>query len=364
MTQPRIVFLVMSAVSPPGTLDQLAQALAPHTVLVHHDFSQTPDFPLRAENVQLVPDPKRTGWAYFGFVDGIFHSLRHALSRLEFDYLQLLSPTCLPIKPIAQFEARAASGVQAHFDCIDLLGDHDALMSVGYRAYTPEVSLRHLLARRATDVYFGASTGRRDEAGIWLRSGGGQGLRARMAELLIRSLRRPVIGGPTPDEGLRPYYGTPWFGARREIVEGMVRLFEQPGLRQYFSRLRIAEEFLFPTILMQLVAKKGPMNHVVKKYEGAHTGFFNDGDLELLRTSGGFFARKFPDDPTATIRLRVLEQLVGASPRITHDTVSAMRDPAWNAPRSSAPSPRTGAAVGTGVLKPAPVSTLKTEPGS
>ena len=42
---PRIVFVVMSAVSKPGTIDQLARALAPHLVLVHHDFSQTPDFP-------------------------------------------------------------------------------------------------------------------------------------------------------------------------------------------------------------------------------------------------------------------------------------------------------------------------------
>src|SRR3954447_10256317 len=100
----KIVFLVMSAVSKPGTVDQLARALAPHCVLVHHDFSQSPEFPLSAPNVRFVPDPKRTGWGVFGLVEGIFHSFRYALANLEFDYLQLLSPTCLPIKPLRDFE--------------------------------------------------------------------------------------------------------------------------------------------------------------------------------------------------------------------------------------------------------------------
>ncbi|AMO23018.1 hypothetical protein GCM10027034_45520 [Ramlibacter solisilvae] len=349
--QPRILFLVMSAVSKPGTVDQLANALAPHTVLVHHDFSQTPDFSLTATNVQFVPDPRRTGWAYFGFVDGIFHSLRHALSNLQFDYLQLLSPTCLPIKPIAQFEARVTSGADAHFDCVNLLNDRDALMSVGYRAFTPELSLRHLVARRATNVYFGTSPGRRDEAGIWLRTGGGAGLPARMAGLLIQALSRPAIGRHIFGEAFHPYYGTPWFGARRDIIGGMVRLFEQPGVRDYFSRLRIAEEFLFPTMLMQLVENRGPMNHVVKRYVDAHTGCFEDGDIDMLRDCGAYFARKFPDDPAAPIRLRVLEDLVGA-PSLAYpaDATNLLRDKTHAPPvfglRGSWPSPGTGAVSG------------------
>ncbi|MFB2350981.1 hypothetical protein, partial [Priestia megaterium] len=119
----------------PAVVDQLADALAPHTVLVHHDFTQQADFPLKAPNVRFVPNPVRTGWAVFGFVEGIFLTLRHALAELDFDYLQLLSPSCLPIKPMAQFEAHAMGSALAHFDCIDLLADHDALMSVGYRAF-------------------------------------------------------------------------------------------------------------------------------------------------------------------------------------------------------------------------------------
>jgi hypothetical protein len=312
--QPRIVFLVMSAVSRPETVDQLAHALAPHTVLVHHDFSQAPSFPLQAANVRFVPGPKRTGWAHFGFVDGIFHSLRHALAHLDFDYLQLLSPTCLPIKPVASFESHVAAGAQAHFDCIDLLADRDALMSVGYRAFTPQASWRHRLARRATHLYFGDSPGRRDEAGIWLRSGGGTGWRAWPSAVLIRALARPAIGRHPFDEAFRPYYGTAWFGARREVVEGMVRLFDRPGVRLYFSQLRIAEEFLLPTLLMQLAATRGPMNHAIQKFEEAHAGSFGLDDLPMLRTSPAYFARKFPDDPDAAVRRSVLRELLREQP--------------------------------------------------
>lgn len=309
--QPKIVFVVMSAINKAETVDQLARALAPHPVLVHHDFAQTAHFPLTAPNVLFVPDAKRTGWAFFGFVDGIFHSLRYALSHLDFDYLQLLSPTCLPIKPIREFEASIAGGAQAHFDCIDLRADHDALMGVGYRAFTPEKTLRFRIARRASDLYYGDSFGRRDEAGIWLRSGGGKGWLAWPASVLVKALSRPSIGRHIFDDTFPPYYGTTWFGARRTVVAGMVEVFSRPGIRDYFSRLCIADEFLIPTLLMQLAATKGPMNHLVGKFDGAHTGSFNESDIEQLRASSAFFARKFPDNPNALVRLRVLDELVG-----------------------------------------------------
>jgi hypothetical protein len=335
--QSRIVFLVMSAVAKPGTVDQLAGALAPHAVLVHHDFSQTPHFVLDAPNVRFVPEPRRTGWAHFGFVDGIFHSLRHALAHLDFDYLQLLSPTCLPIKPLAVFESRVAAGPPANFDCIDLLADTDALMSVGYRAFTPEGTWRHRIARQAANLYYTGSAGRRDEAGIWLHSGGGKSFLSWPSALLIRALARPSIGRHPFGESFRPYYGSAWFGARREVIEGFVRSFERPGVRDWFSRLRIAEEFLFPTLLMELVPGHGPMNHEIQTFEGAHAGSFGEADLPGLRGSPACFARKFPDDPAAPVRRRVLDEMVRADhalpsapavPRRVQPTAQVRPDPA------------------------------------
>jgi len=309
--KPRILFVVMSAVASPGTVDQLARSLAPHTVLVHHDFSQSPDFRLEAPNVAFVPDPVRTGWATFGFVQGIFRALEHAVRHLDFDYLQLLSPTCLPIKPIARFESHVARAVDAHFGAIDLLGDEECLMSVGYRAFTPDGSFRHRVLRRLTSEYFARRRGRRDEAGVWIHSGGGQGWKAGVARWAVRAAAGQAFGthpfGPT----LRPYYGSVWFGARPHVVRGMVEAFRQPRLHGWFSRLRIAEEFIVPSLLMRLADTRGPLNHYISRFDQAHPNKLGEHDLDDLRDSPAFFARKFPDDPAAPVRLRVLAELVG-----------------------------------------------------
>lgn len=315
--KPRIVFVVMSAVAKAGTVDQLARALAPHTVVVHHDFSQTPDFVLTSPNVVFVPDPKRTGWAVFGFVEAIFHSLRYALENLEFDYLQVLSQTCFPIKSMAQFEQHVSGEHEAHFDCVDLLADRDALMSVGYRAFTPEHSLRHRALRKLSLAYFGERRGRRDLAGIWLHSGfatnrsGGMSVTARLVLATVKAFSNPSIGRHLFNENFRPYYGTDWIGARQNVIRELVEGFDRPGVREYFSRLRISEEFLVPSLLKQIGPKAGPMNHVVQKFDEGRAGVFDDGHFELLRASPKFFARKLPDDPNAPIRLRILEELVG-----------------------------------------------------
>ncbi len=316
--RPRIVFLVMSAVQSAAVVDQLARALAPHTVLVHHDFSQTPAFELEAPNVRFVPDPRRTGWAFFGFVEGIFHSMRHALAELEFDYLQLLSPSCLPIRPLARFEQHVGAGAAAHFGCIDLFADRDALMSVGWRAFAPANTLRQRVIRRLSRIYFGATPGRRDVAGIWLRCGaatnsrGGMALRARAALGVLTALAHPRIGRHVFDSDLHPYYGGTWFGARRHVVAEMVAAFDRPRIHDYFSRLHIADEFLIPTLLMKILGGPGgPINHYIHRFVEARSGMIGDDDIATLRASQAFFARKFPDDPTAPVRVRVLEELVG-----------------------------------------------------
>ena len=287
--RPRIVFVLMSAVAQPETVDQLALALAPHVVLVHHDFSQTPHFPLRAPNVRFVPDPVRTGWAQFGFVQAIFHSLEHALKHVNFDYLQLLSPTCLPIKPLHEFERHISGMAEAHFDCIDLLSDKDALMSVGYRAFTAHGSWRHRLTRRLVHVYFDASSVQRAEAGIWLHSGQAAGLGAHLAGWALASLKHPTVGRHLRTQPLRLYYGSTW---------------------EHFREVRIAEEFLVPSLLMKTKPIKGALNHVIQHFDQAHPGVFGLEHLDRLQQSSAFFARKFPDDALAPVRQRVLSELV------------------------------------------------------
>ena len=309
----RIVFVLMSAVARPATVDQLARALAPHTVLVHHDFSQAPEFSLSAPNVRFVPDPVRTGWAQFGFVEGIFHALTHAVEALDFDYLQLLSPSCLPIKPLVAFEHHVSGLEEAHFDALELAADRDVRLSVGYRAWTSQGSPMHRLMRRLVRVHFGPHAGRRDEAGVWVHTGQAPGVGAQLAGLALQALQSPLVGRHMRGHSLPLYYGSTWFGARRHIVLGLVRAWRQPALREHFSRVRIAEEFLVPSLLMRLHPHKGPLNHLIQRFDQAHPGRFELPDLERLAQSRAFFARKFADDPEAPVRHRVLTELAGCT---------------------------------------------------
>ena len=331
--KPKILFVVMSAVHSAAAVDQLARSLAPHRVLVHHDFSQTPAFELHEPNVCFVPQPKRTGWAVFGFVDGIFHSLEHALRNFEFDYVQLLSPSCLPIKPLAQFEAHVAGDADAHFEAVDLLSDQDALMSVGWRAFTPQHSWRFRVARWLSRQYFGNSAGRRDMAGIWLRSGfatrrdGRMAIVPWMALTCFRALSHPRVGRHVFDNLLRPHFGAPWFGARPEVVARMVEDFARPELRAYFSHVWIADEIVIPSLLKRHSARPGPATHYSHTFVEARPGWIEDASFSLLERLPAYFARKFPDDAAAPIRTRVLTELVEVPPEMVL-RVAANRAPA------------------------------------
>lgn len=320
---PRIVFVIMSAVHSAAAVAQLARALAPHRVLIHHDFAQTPAFEVDAPNVTFVPDPKRTGWACWGFSEAIFHSLRHAVENHTFDYLQLLSPSCLPIRPLAEFEMHVASpDFDADFDYVDLLDDREALMTVGYRAFSPEHSLRHRVLRRLSSYYFASKSGRRvrDVAGVQLLTGaatnsrGELTMRARIALCVVQAWSRPEIGRHIFDERLPASFGSIWFGARRQVVSQILERFADPRLQSYFSRLRIADEFLIPTLLRATGARRRPSNHFVNTFDASRPNWLDEDDFDRLRECGAYFARKFRDDPFDALRQRVLNELV-AVPR-------------------------------------------------
>ncbi len=320
---PRIEFVIISAVHSAAAVAQVARALAPHRVLIHHDFAQTPAFEIDAPNVTFVPNPKRTGWACWGFSEAIFHSLQYAVEHHAFDYLQLLSPSCLPIRPLREFEAHVASpDFDADFDYVDLLDDLDALMTVGYRAFSPEHSLRHRILRRLSSLYFGpgAARPRRDVAGVQLLTGaatnsrGELTTRARIALRVIQAWSRPKVGRHIFDEHFRASFGSVWFGARCEVVSQILERFADPSLRRYFSRMRIADEFLIPTLLRATGARRRHSNHFVNTFDESRPNWLREEDFDRLRECGAYFARKFRDDPFDTLRQRVLNELV-AVPR-------------------------------------------------
>jgi len=312
----RILFLVMSAVHRADSVDQLARSLAQHRVLVHHDYSQTPGFVLTAPNVDFVPEPTRTGWGDWGFTRGIFHGLRHALQHHAFDYLQLLSPSCLPIKPLRRFEQYLEStSERAHFDYVDLLDDPDALMSAAYRALAARDSWPYRLMFRLSRAYFGQERETRDVAGLQLSKGSGVDanghlrLRAKIALQAMRGLsHRAVMRRPFGAHS-RLCFGSVWFGAHRSVVTAMLGEFDRPETSARFSRVFAADEFVIPSILAKVCPNGGPMNHLISPFVGARPRLLDEDDIGQLRDSRAFFARKFIDDPAAPSRLQVLAEL-------------------------------------------------------
>ena len=111
----RILFGIMSAVQPAATVASLVDTLGPdHPVMVHHDWSQQPDFHLRRPNLSYVQHPERTGWANWGFSRGILKLVSGAMARvLEDPRFAPLPGRPYRLRTVAVVAARLAPGLIA-----------------------------------------------------------------------------------------------------------------------------------------------------------------------------------------------------------------------------------------------------------
>lgn len=301
----------MSAVARPDTVEQLVESLQPHLVVIHHDFSQQIDFQLQAENAQLVPNPKRTGYGVWAFTEGVIHLLGYCLDHVDFDYFQLLSPACLPIKPLARFEAYLAGNADdAHAEFVDLLTNRDAMMFYGPRAYAPNHSWRRKLLRQAGRCYFGKDSTVEPVAGVQILRRAqpiDHDFCALGAYALTRLAAFGLLGPYMPATGLHPKVGAAWFGAKRHVVDYLVRRLTEPAIYEHYRRFNDISEISFQTLLGNSTLRIGPLNTYVNAYDGWHPHVFEWADRDQLAHLPHYFARKFPDDPDAPIRRHVLE---------------------------------------------------------
>ncbi len=312
----RIVFGIMSAVHRAGTIAQLAEALAPHEVVIHHDFTQQPDFEIRSPRVRFVAKPKRTGWACWGFSEGIFHLVDDCLRNSEFDYFQLLSPTCLPIRTMDDFETFARTDPHdAHIDAMSMDDDTDVLTNYGWRSLVPEDSIRYRVMRKAYGWYQNGGTRVEEKAGLSVYrpalSGEGLGGRVRRQGLywMSRAARAGLLGANPFSPGLTPFVGSTWFGARPKVCQYLVKKGSDPEIVDYFSRIHMADEVLFATLLHNSGFRVGQANHVINTFAGAQPRWIEMQHLPRIMGSGKYFARKFVNDPQAPVRQAVIERV-------------------------------------------------------
>lgn len=313
----RIVFGVMSATQSASVVDQLADQLQPHTVVVHHDCRKRVDFRPTASNVELVPHPRDTGWGTWGFSDAIFHTLRYALDRHDFDYFQLLSPTCMPLRPLEDFEAFVAQDPSdVHADQMVIGCDDDTLMDFGYRTFARFPSFKFRLLRRVRGWYFGEDADfiQTQSLSMFQRrvadTGDAPSLAARSALWLTRQASYGSLGAHPFSEHFRPMVGGTFFGARRPVCEYLVGMSGRDAFPEYLKHLQIVDETLFATLIGNSRFRIGPANHAINDFtkEGSPR-WVEPPDLERMVATGRFFGRKFPDDLDSPVRLTLLARL-------------------------------------------------------
>jgi Core-2/I-Branching enzyme len=314
--EPKIVFGVMSAVAPPAVVAQLADILHPHIVAIHHDYSQQPTFNVIRPNVRFMPNPLRTGWGTWGHLKGIFALLQWALEQEDFDYFQLLSPSCLPIRPLDEFVDYVRRGEhEANSVSMPLPEGSPQFMHYAYRAFAQEGTLRFRAMRRLRRLYFDREPQLQGSANLQIRidydgiARGRPSAQARLAKAATHWL------GAWPDAH-RPFtnstparIGDVWFGARPAAARYMLERFHEPSMQQWFSRVELPDELVMGTILGNAPFAVGPANHVISTFEEAHPRWMGINDVPELLRCGRYFARKFPNDDAAPVRKFLLEAL-------------------------------------------------------
>lgn len=311
----------MSAIHPPATVQDLVDSLGSrHRVLVHHDFSQQADFSLDGPRLAFVEQPAQTGWGEWSFTKGILRLLEVALDGPDFDYFQLLSPTCLPIRPIVELEQHLGSiGADFHADYLRLEDDPVTLMSHGWRAYSREGSLRFRLLRRCYLWYFGNELRFENRVGLGFPAppGEGAGAAARLRSRASHWMMRQAAAGRGFTHAFSRqvpcYAGSTWFSASRKGCEYLHSRSRESVVARSFSELHMPDEFFFPTMIAVSGLKVAPAVHYISHFDGARPMWLEPADLPALEASDRFIARKFRVEIDDPLRIAINRRVRSAS---------------------------------------------------
>lgn len=314
-----LAFGILSALERPESIVQLVDALgADDCVVIHHDERKSARPALRRDNVRFVDGSARTAWGEWSLCEAILRLMRTALEDSSWGYFQLLSGSCLPIKPIDAFRRHVeVTSADVNMDLTALDDDPVALMSHGFRAYAARGSVRHRVLRRLRRWYLGADPDWNDREGLGFAVRRGRQAMTPGARLALGAMRR-LSHGTLPgfdhpfDLRRRCFVGSTWWGARRAVCEFIVSQPAEAVLQQYFRGVLIPDEFYFQTLVGNAGCRIDASNHLISRFDESHPVRLGVSDLPAIDASPRFFGRKFPDDPQAEVRGEVMAR-VGAS---------------------------------------------------
>ncbi|MCB2021430.1 MAG: hypothetical protein KDG44_11565 [Burkholderiaceae bacterium] len=234
--------------------------------------------------------------------------LEHALEQFQFDLLITLSPTCLPIRPLAELvDYLEGHPADAYADFVMLDEDPEALAEFACQVLYPAGSLRQRAMLKVRDFAISSGHDRVDRQGLSIARPKRRDWRWRAGQTLARAAlegktaRHPF--GPT----LRAAVGAPWFGATRPVLERMLEIGRDPGLLAHYGRCRSIDESLFATVIANMHCRVEPMLHHIDDVDpSGHARNLDASGLAWARASGKFFAHGFGDDPRDPVRLATL----------------------------------------------------------
>lgn len=314
-----LAFGILSALERPESVVQLVDSLGTDAcVTIHHDESKSARPALRRDNVRFVDGTVRTAWGEWSLCEAVLRLMRTALDDSTWGYFQLLSGSCLPIKPVDAFRRHVESTrADVNMDLVALDDDPAALMSHGYRAYAPQDKVQHRVLRRLRRWYLGGDPDWNDRDGLGFAVRRKEDAMTPLARASLASMRR-LSHGPLPgfdhpfDLQQRCFVGSTWWGARRAVCEFIVSQPADAVLQRYFRGVLIPDEFYFQTLIGNAGCRIAASNHLISRFDESHPVRLDLADLPAIDASPRFFARKFPDDAEADVRTEVLARV--ASP--------------------------------------------------
>ena len=312
-----LAFGILTSRERPASVEQLLATLGPHSrVWIHHDDSQGPRPSPRGRDVRFVRSPVRTAWGEWSLCEAVLATVREALEHPDWEYFQLLSGSCLPLRPVDTFAAHLAlDPAEVHMDAVALAADDVALMSHGFRAYAPVGTLRHRILRRLRSWYFGRDPLGEQRAGLSFTIPSpdvGPRPLAPLAKAVMRRARAGALPGlPHPfGSGLDCWVGSTWWGARRHVCEWLVDTVRDAGpLVGHARRMLIPDEVFFQTVTLNAGWRVGPSNHWISEFDGPHPRLITTRGLPAAFASHRWFARKFAPEPADPARTAVLARI-------------------------------------------------------
>lgn len=315
----RLAFLLTSSVEPPAVIEQLIDLLDPFPVVVHHDFGVQPDFPLRPRPGRLLwaPATHSPGWDTWAGVQSMGHAVRHALRETQADYLQLLSGSCLPLRPVQAFARHIAEQeADANAAWFDPFESDDALMAYAWRLVGEDSrSLGRRLLRRLSHDWFREPATVTPRAGLEIahRKTPSRGLdraRARVALAVTRAALQQRLDQMPDSVALPPVFGSGWIGARRRAWGYLLGRLQDPAVERWLKPVHLPAEHAWVSMLAGSNLRVGPLNHLAGRLAPDGAGIpFATQDLARIDASSAFFGRPFSVDATDPVRFAAVSRL-------------------------------------------------------